>query len=519
MGLFDRKEPMATQEQINEIKNLRNRVINMVYDSFSNTQLSQGFGTSDFKNASHYIPNNRLTWNVSNIMQIEREEPIFRKILNYKATMSLTKIDINSKDMSAEEIKIIKKEINKLYKPLYEMIYQGEAFGGSASLICLKGQMSERELMKPLKIDNVQPDDFLGLKTLERWFGCNPSGELIETIGDNGINDPDLLGQPLYFKVRLGGKMTKTVKVHRTRLLIYNTGVLPEIQKRIEQYWGVSSLERIWEPLNRYKVAINAIINMFLISSQRVLKTDVDTEYASMTERAYEAMKTKLTMMANSLNYSNVLFLGADDNFTYESVQMSSVNDVLKSIRQDLCSCAEVPMSYMFDDGVNDTQTTENAHACVKSIQKLYMTQYYNLLIPIIYKSKFGGKVPDFDITFNKLREISDKETADVFEKMVNAIVQVYKHNGMNKESFIKALSEIMQNNYDIFANYDDKFVKTYGKLTYNEEQIELAKALNQGVNNDKQNDEGKEIAKENMGGINNDKKPTPRVPISEGSE
>lgn len=516
MGLFDKKEKMATPEQIYELNTMRKNVINMVYDGFTNPALNQGILGNDLTNSSLYQPTPK-TWNVGQIMQVEREEPIFRKILNYKSSMALNGIDINSKDMTSEQIRIIKKELKKLYKPLYNLVYQGEAFGGGACLICIKGQMSEKELMKPLKLDFIQPDYFLGLKTLERWYGCNPTGDLIETIGDNGIDNPELLGEPLYFKVRLGGKTSKMMKVHRTRLLTYNTGSLPEIQKRIEQYWGVSLLERIWEPLNRYKTAINAVINMFLISSQRVLQTEVDTEFASMTERAYEAMKVKLTMMANSLNYSNVLFLGSDDKFTYESVQMSNVSEVLKSIRLDLCSSAEVPMSYMFDDGVNDTQTTENAHACVKTIQKLFMSEYYNLLIPIIFKSKFGGQVPDFEISFNKLREISDKETSDVVSKMVSAIVEVYKANGMDKETFILSLSEIMQNNNDIFNNYKEEFISKYGKLTYNEEQIELAKALNQGKNQEENKDN--EIAKEQFGARNNQKKPTPKVKITEGSE
>lgn len=506
------KEKMASIEQIREIKQLYTNI----YDSYSNYALSQGLGTTDFLNATQYLANNRMTWNITNIMQVEREEPIFRKILNYRASMSLKGFDINSKDMKAEEIKVIKREIKKLYLPLYQLIYQGEAFGGGASLICIKGQMSERELMKPLNIDMIEPGYFLGLKTLERWIGIHPSGELVESIGDNGVDDPNLLGEPLYFKVRLGGKKSKQYKVHRSRLLIYTTGMLPEIQKRIEQYWGVSTLERIWEPLNRYKTCISAVINMFLISSQRVLKTDVDTDFAQMTERAYEAMKTKLELMAKSLNYSNVLFIGSEDEFKYENVTMSNVSEVIKSIRLDLTSSAFIPYSILFEDGVNDNQTTENAHSYIKQIQDMYVYNFYNKLIDCIYKSKYGGKVPDYEIVFAKVREIGDKETADVIGKMVDALVEVYKANGMNKETFIKSLSEIMQNNNDIFNNFDDEFIKKFGDKTYNEEQIELARALNQGKN---QNDNGKEIASENYGGQHNEKKPTPKVKIKEGSE
>lgn len=506
------KEKMASIEQIQELRTLYNNV----FDSYSNYALSQGAGTTDFLNATKFLDNNRKTWDIHTIMQVEREEPLFRKILNYRASNALNGIDINSKGMTSEEIKYIKKEIKKLYVPLYQLIYQGEAFGGGASLICIKGQMSERELMKPLDINTIQADYFLGLKTLERWFGVYPSGDLVESIGDNGITDPNLLGEPLYFKVRLGGKRTKQLKVHRSRLLIYTTGSLPEIQKKIEQYWGVSTLERIYESLNRYKTCISAVINMFLISSQRVLKTDVDTDFAQMSERAYEAMKTKLQIMAKSLNYSNILFIGSEDEFKYENVTMSNVSEVIKSIRLDLTASANVPYSVLFEDGVNDNQTTENAHAYIKQIQNMYVYGFYDILIRCLYKSKYGKNAPDFEIQFNKVREIGDKETADVFGKMVDALVEVYKSNGMDKKTFIKSLSEIMQNNNDIFNNYDDSFITKFGDKTYNEEQIELAKALNQGKN---QNDKGKEMASENYGGEHNEKKPTPNVKIKEGSE
>lgn len=516
---------MATDEQKNDLKNKINSLFggnDLVLDSFSNPKLSLGYGTDDPTQSSRYLPNNKLTWDINTIMQVEREQPIFRKILNFKASLSLSGIDINSKDLNSEQIRVIKEKLDELYDKLYKLIYQGESFGGSAALICIKGQMSEKELMKPLNVDTINPGDFLGLKVLERWFSCNPTNNLIETIGDdNGIDDPDLLGQPLYFKVRLGGKRTKQVKVHRSRLLIYNTGVLPEIQKQIENYWGVSCLERIWDPLNRYNIVIGAVVNMFLISCTRVLRMDVDTDVSELSEQAYQKIVNKLTLMSKALNFSNLLILGENDDFAYESVPMSNVNEVVRRVALDLASSSGCTMSYLFDDGVNDTQTTENAYGEIKTIQKLFMRPIYKTLIKCIIKNEYGSVknekgeyiMPNFTITFNKLREINDKDVADVVHKMVMAIVEVFKSGGMDKETFIKSLSEIMQNNNDIFLNYDEAYIKEHGKETYNSDQIELAKALNR-AKEDKEDSEKKD--KTVFGGEKNEEKPGPNIIMSE---
>ena len=516
------KIQLATLEQKQEIKNMYNNLLNrlngngFINDSYSNLPLNQGFGSSSPMQATNYISNNSLTWDMNRIMQVEREQPLYRKILNYKASMSLAKIDIDCKEMTSTQIKQIKNKLDDIYKSLYSMIYQGEAFGGGACLVCIRGQMSQSELIKPLNYDTIQPNSFLGLKSLERWFSCNPTGIRVENVGgSDGIDDPELIGQPLYYQVRIGGKGTKTYKVHRTRLLLYNTGHLSNLQKQIEQYWGASSLERIWDSLNRYNTVMHAIVNMFLISATRVIKMeDIDTDASQLSVMAYEAIKNKLTLISKALNYSNILFLGSGDTFQYENVTMSNVSEVIKTVRLDLCSSAEVSMSYMFDDGVNDMQTTENAHASIKTVQRLFIKDYYKTLIKCIYKSLFGGKIPDFEIEFRKIREISDKDTADVFSKMVSALVEVYKANGMDKETLIHSLSEILQNNADIFSNYNDEFIEKRGKETYNDDQIALARALNGGK--DKNNNE---IAKENFGGNNNEKKATPKVKIEEGSD
>ena len=506
------KVVMATPEQQAEIKNLLQSVIG---DEFFSGLLNQNVYT-DPMNSEEFRTERNITWNVTNIMNIERAEPIFRRILNYKASMPLKGIDINSKNIDSEKLEQIQIELDKLYYPLYEMIYQGECFGGSACLICIKGQTTDdngRHLKEPLDFSTIKKGDFLGLKTLERWFSCVPTIKLVDTIGgETGIEDPMEIGEPLYYKVRIGGQNTREYTVHRSRLVFYNTGILPNIEKRIEQYWGVSLLERIYRPLVLYKTIVNATSDMTLISSQRVVKMEeIDTDVSQLTQRAYDAMKNKLALMKRMLNYSNVLFLGANDSFDYKNVTLNGIGEVVKNAERYLATCSGVPMSYLFNDGINDQQTTENAYAEIKTVQNVFMDKIYKKLIKIIYRSLFGEDIPTFQISFIKLREVSDKDMADIINKIVSSLVDIYKVNGMDKKTFVSALSEITQNLGDMFSNYSDDFIKKFGDKLYVEEQIELSHALNGNKN------ENTEVAKENNGGINNEPKPTPNVPVVGG--
>lgn len=479
-------------------------------DSYSNTQLNMGYGSRSLLEGTSYKPNNSLTWDCNRIMQMERSEPLLRRCVEYKASSILGGIDISSKDITSDEIKKIQVELDKLYRPLYDFIYQAIFFGGGACMFIFKGDFNpenESRLLEPLDISKVKKGDFLGLKPLERWFSCIPDTTiLIDTLGEStGIYEPELLGEPLYFNVSFGG--SKKYRVHRSRLLIYNTGHLPRLQKQIEQYWSVSFVELIYDALNRYNTAINAVINMFIINNSRIIYIDESTDTAMLTDKSIDAMKAKLKLMSAGLSFSNILFLSKDDKYEVQSTNLTNVAEILKNIRLDFCASVPIPISQLFDDGVNDTQTTENAHKNIKDIQTYSANGYYLKLIPIIYQNLYGKKCPDFDISFNPIRKTNDKEQADITQKMTSSVVEVFKSGAMNIETFVRALSEICNNPSDIYNNYDEKFLKENGQLTYNDIQVRLASALNKKSDTAiKEKEGGTRTATQNLPKIEGDK-------------
>lgn len=478
-------------------------------DGFTNTVLNQGLGTDDPTNASEYISQRYRTWDLRTINSAERENALLRKVLSFRANKPLKKgIDLNSVEMDAEQIKVIKKWLKIYNKELRSLIYQGECYGGSASLICIKGQMTETELIKPLNYDKIEKNSFLGLKNLERWFEIKPEmDKLIDRIGkNNGIENPNLIGEPLYFKVRLTPN-SKELTVHRSRLLIYNTGQLPVIEKRLEQYWGVSTVERLWDSLNNYYLAIKYGLEAMLFNNQRVVKIDAFTDMAKGTEKAKEQIKFKLSLIKAGLNYSNILFLSNEDELEYHSATLTDIDELIKKQAINFASSACVPYTYLFDDNLGVSEIDENSYDSIKEIQENYIRDYYTSLIKLIWKSKIGGEIPEFDFEFKPIKENDDKTTAEIIAKVSEQLINLFRESVIDKETLIKALSEITNNIGDVYNNFNKEFISKYGDKLKIDDQIELARALNKGAD---------APAKEQNGGLNNEAKETPRPKIVE---
>lgn len=494
-----------------EIKDLREQLIKnniAINDGYVNNSLNMGFGTSDNMNDSAYKANRALTWNMNTINVLIRCEPLIKKVLDFKASKPIKNgIDIASLDMKPEEIKVVCERLNFLFKDLYQLIFFGEAYGGAGALICIRNQMTESQLIKPLNYDKIQPGSFMGLKVFERWYSIIPDmTKLITTIGDgNGITDPNLLGQPLYYDVRFT-PTSKSIKVHRSRLLLYNTGVLPFVERQIEQYWGISIAERLWDALNEYNSSFKYMNNMLMISNQRVIKlADVFTDSATATIQAKQVVKNKLEFMATGIKGANTLFLSEDDSFEYHSAQMANVEKCLQKAALNFATKAEVPYSYLFDDTNSEFLVTENSYDAIKNVQDIFCREWYEKLIHIIWKDEFGGKIPDFKFEFKNVRNTDEKTKADIISKVGTIILDLYRESIINKEIAMNSFSEINDNVGDVFNNFTNEYIKKVGTETKNKDQIELARALNKG---------GDSVSREKQGGQTNTEKPTPKPKI-----
>jgi uncharacterized protein len=453
----------------------------VVFDSFNNHAFGFGEDAGSSLSAGRYMQARGRSWDIFSIDAITRSDPFVRKMLEYRASEPLKNgIDLYSDGIPSNEIAEVLYELKKLSYPLHDIIYQGTSYGGSAGLIILKGQNNKTAYKKPLDLETITKEDFLGIKPLDRWFGVVPTGKLVkdpEIVGNN----PKYLGEPEYFYVYFSGVDGERYEVHRSRLLLFNSGHLPFIEKRVEQFWGNSLIEVIWDVLQRYNNTVNAITEWLQIGATRVLKIDQfgDTEMANRQFR--QKMVNKLKTISQTLSTKRFLILSKDDEFEYKAGSLAGAFELWNNAQLELSSAGGTPRHVVFgDDNLVHQPVTAKDVTLVRATQEWFLRESYDILIPVIYRHLYGKTLnAKYSFDFKPLHAPTEVEVASVIEKISKAINEFYQSGMIDKRSANMMLKDIAKNPTDVFNNLSEEWLSSLdGELqTYFSDQIALAKA------------------------------------------
>ena len=490
-------------------------------DAFSNPELDLGMGTHDPTLLGLYPQARTLTWNLQRIESVMRADPFFTRALEWRSTKPLINgVDISSDDIDAEKIEDFQKEIQKkLVQPVKEGLFEADAFGWSALLIMVDGQLNEKDFKKPFDINSVEKDKFLGLKPLTRWYQINPDQQMIKKLGEqNKIYDPRLLGTPEFYNVSFDQNKGSLMKVHRSRLMIVPRNKLSFIEKKVEHYGGTSLLEQSFESLTRYHSLVAQIHRILQKSVIPILKLE-DIHISGMqNEAGQKAVEEKLKLIRENLSSHNMLVVGDGDNLEFVEAQLANMEKMLEQAKIQVCASHSTPRSVLFLEE-EQSQDEEKFEDFIKERQEFLVKDIYEYLLPLVYKSKYGEELPNYTLKFKPLEIPTLKEIAEARKLNVESLEILYKMNVLDVESIQKALPDIDNNPQDIFRNLTKEYrkeVKGGEFQTYNAHQIYVAEALNkQGEDTQEEKIQGRERG----GDPKSSKKPTPDIRINQGKE
>ena len=448
-----------TKNQVQESSNLIKAKIN---DAYSNSIGGYGQGNGVAQKGAEFLNSRGLTWDFNRINQIYRTQPLIAKICNTKSyEMVKAGIEIRS-EIEPDRVSYLEKELKKYDLSLSDGANWGFAFGLSACLIYLKGELNEAALEKPLDMSLVTPDSFVGLKTVIRWQGLQPMGGEYVTPEDvdNGYATVDDLGDPLYYQVWFLNTQKK-YKVHRSRLIIFNCNKLPGIENIIEQGSGVSEVERLWLPLLNYLATINYVQNMLQLSQQRVLFLAEGDRIGLMSEEGQADFQRAIASIAKNADVNNMIVLDQNDEFDYKSANFSNIDKIINSAQEDLAASANMPLNKLFGKsptGLNNSskENLTDFYDYILRLQNIYLRPAYEKLIPIIYKSKYGEDITEFSFEFKSLFMPSEEEKALIIDRKTRPVQKAWETNGISLYEYTQELREIGKV-CDCFSNITDE--------------------------------------------------------------
>lgn len=413
-----------------------------IKDGFVNPAVRAGLGEANLFSFSGYRDLN-ISFNYQLLFSIYKNDWIAKKI-----------IDVIASDMVRNGISIISEADPKILKSftkverrfsinekLLTALKWGRLFGGSVALIML-GEQADK-LNTPLKYSEILPGDFKGLLVFDRTE-VNPGLDLVKDI-----YDPDF-GLPDYYYLNISEK-SSLVKVHHSRLCRFINRGLPRREAAINQYWGVSELEHVYDELvKRGSVSWN-IANLTNMANLRVLKIDglgeaLGVSSAGIQKKLYTKIQAQNTLMNNN----GLQVLGTKDDFQTHQYSFAGLAECYSCFMADIAGACEIPITRLFGRspaGMNSTGESDLKHYYehVEQLQESVLRPVFNKLLPIIFLSESGEVPSDLDFSFNSLNRLTESEKADQASKITDTVLKAFNGGLVSQQTALKELRQFAE--------------------------------------------------------------------------
>ncbi len=343
----------------------------------------------------------------------------------------------------------IKKHVEELgcWTALCETIQWGRLYGGAIAVLQIDGQ-DERT---PLRLDTINKGQFKGLMVFDRWM-CDPSlDRLVRTPGPSR-------GLPEFYTIRSDSHGMRGQQVHHSRCVRIIGHKLPYWQAVIEQMWGISIFERLFDRMSFFDVATTGSAQLVYRAWVRTLKMKNFRGLVAQGGKALQGVVAQLHFMRRFANLEGVQVIDSEDEMEIlQSPAFSGLAEAMLHFGEQLSGALQIPLVRLFGQspaGLNATGESDlrNYADNVKKEQR-------SVLGPDVLKIhkaaaySCGVRPPeDYGVDFLPLYQLTEKERGEIAERKTNAISQAYNDGAYGQKTYLKELKQ-MAPSTGVFSN------------------------------------------------------------------
>ena len=394
-------------------------------DAYSNAPARLGWGAANLANGVEY-PLTRLTQNYMLLLSLYRGSGILRRIIDKPVEDALAhwfKID---SQITPDQIDVLERaqRRTKIKKQIEQGMKWGELFGGAAGLMLIEGHGDI--LDQPLDLATVGPDSFKGIYVVDRWSGVYPSGDIVTDIGSSAF------GEPEYYEMRVSEDATAEMRVHHSRILRFTGDELPYWEKQVEQHWGCSKIETVFEDLNQYN-SIKANIEALLYKAQvwvesvKNLQSFLGTAPNMMQRNYWEVQKAQNELMSSM----NTRYIDSESKLEDHQFSFAGLDKIFEMSMYAMSSVSGIPITILFGRSASGMDATgdadmDNYYTLLEGKQENKAKPVIEQVLPVLCMSEFGSVPDDINVVFNPVRIPSEKERAENGVAKTTAVVGAF---------------------------------------------------------------------------------------------
>lgn len=205
-------------------------------------------------------------------------------------------------------------------------------------------------------------------------------------------------------------------EVHTSRLLRFVGREVPDILKPTYNFGGLSLTQMSMSYVNNWLAVRQGITDLILSFSYTILKTDLAS---SMQEGFEEQLIRRIELLTNWRSNKGTIALDKNEEFENIATPLGTLDALQAQSQEQMCFPAGIPVVVLFGiqpAGLNASSDGEirTWEKWVASFQQKFMRSGLRTTIDFAQLSLWGAVDPDITFDFVPLRELSEKEEAEV---------------------------------------------------------------------------------------------------------
>lgn len=324
----------------------------------------------------------------------------------------------------------------KLRLKVRKAIKMARLHGGSAILI----GTGDKDLSKPLNPSQVAKDGLKYLTVLSKYDLTPGQQDFVIASETFGLAED--------YSLTTGGGEHHTI--HPSRLVIFTGAEKIDGGSTEIDPWGDSVLQAV---LDAAKQTDGTIANVASLVFEAKIDTigipDLSSKMGDPVREAQLLERLSLAEKAKSIN--GTLIHDAQETVSQKSANFSQLPAIMAKFFTVVSGAADIPVTRLFGqspDGMNATGDGDlnNYYDSIQTIQEMDIGDAMSVLDEVIIHSSLGTRPGDIFYTWVPLKQLSEKDRAEVGDKITSAFKKVVEMELLPEEavgtSLVGALTE-----------------------------------------------------------------------------
>jgi phage-related protein (TIGR01555 family) len=246
--------------------------------------------------------------------------------------------------------------------------------------------------------------------------------------GGNQRPDPEdpWFGFPDFFTIATSNG--QQLRIHPSRIVAFVGQRPPEgaLMSNASWFWGDPIYQSVKQAVENADLAQDGFADLINEAKIDILKIPDLTEIAATSDGETRIANRAAAAMAGKSNY-RTLFMDAVEDYEQKQITWAGMPDLMFALLQTVAGAADIPITRLLGTSPKGLQSTGDGEerdyqAMVRARQNEMLAPALDRIDDLLIRSALGNRPPDVYYEFAPLRQMDEKDAADIETKYATAL-------------------------------------------------------------------------------------------------